>query len=390
MLLDVSKALRSRCARHALAASALALAAFASADLAAQDLADPAQRQDFATVERPLYGYAIRGSASEGYELVRARKAPARGFETLHRDDLYAACHRRMIEALRERFGPGKLNVTVPTFGGKQIWSDEFVHAQWRIQRNVLTRHHRLLDAGNVRRAWGSYDACRVCFERERVVRRLGHGSRHAVVLLHGMGRSRAAFKGLARTLRADGFEPVAVGYPSTRRPVREHAAQVARVLDRSAGFERVSFVTHSMGGLVARELLALKAPWRKRIRAGRLVMLGPPNQGAYLADRLEQLLPYRLLAGKGGRDLVTKRVQRMHVPKIPFAIIAGGRGDGKGYNPLIEGDDDGVVAVETTKLRGATDFLRVPTIHTLLMRNEQSIAAIRRFLAKGRLRAKR
>ena len=46
------------------------------------------------------------------------------------------------------------------TLGGKQFWTDELIHGGWRIQRNVLSGHFRLLDADNQRRAWGSWEGC--------------------------------------------------------------------------------------------------------------------------------------------------------------------------------------------------------------------------------------
>ena len=36
--------------------------------------------------------------------------------------------------------------IPLPTMGGKQFWADELFFHQWRIQRNVLTGHYRLLD----------------------------------------------------------------------------------------------------------------------------------------------------------------------------------------------------------------------------------------------------
>ena len=52
-------------------------------------------------------------------------------------------------------------NLSAPTFGGKQFWTDQFVYRNWRIQQNVYTKHCRLLDPSNFRRAWGSFNACR-------------------------------------------------------------------------------------------------------------------------------------------------------------------------------------------------------------------------------------
>lgn len=43
------------------------------------------------------------------------------------------------------------LNLPTYTFGGTEIWGDELFYGKWRIQRNVLTNHCRLLDPDNLR-----------------------------------------------------------------------------------------------------------------------------------------------------------------------------------------------------------------------------------------------
>jgi hypothetical protein len=68
--------------------------------------------------------------------------------------------------------------------------------------------------------------------------------------------------------------------------------------------------------------------------------------------------------------------------------VIAGGKGTAAGYNPWIAGDDDGTVAVSSTRLPGAADFMTVPTLHSFLMTDEAVIAATGRFLRTGCLSA--
>ena len=43
---------------------------------------------------------------------------------------------------------------------------------------------------------------------------------------------------------------------------------------------------------------------------------------------------------------------------------------------------------VEETRLPGAADFITVPRLHSFLMQDPGVIAATRRFLSEGRLRA--
>jgi len=78
------------------------------------------------------------------------------------------------------------------------------------------------------------------------------------------------------------------------RRSVREDAGRLAeevgRALDRTqAGAHPVRILAHSMGGLVARAMIAERPDlWRRiRARGGRLVMLGTPNRGSWEIVRL-------------------------------------------------------------------------------------------------------
>ncbi|MBC8242728.1 MAG: hypothetical protein H8E30_19990 [Alphaproteobacteria bacterium] len=69
---------------------------------------------------------------------------------------------------------------------------------------------------------------------------------------------------------------------------------------------------------------------------------------------------------------------------RYPFGIIAGGKGNGEGYNPLLPGDDDGTVAVSETMLTGARDFIVVPAIHAQISNDPKTIEATLNFLNSG------
>lgn len=71
-------------------------------------------------------------------------------------------------------------------------------------------------------------------------------------------------------------------------------------------------------------------------------------------------------------------------IPQCEFGIIAGGLGDGEGYNPLIPGDDDMTVGVEETRLRGMKDFIRVKGQHSILLNDKNVIDNVVHFLDKG------
>jgi pimeloyl-ACP methyl ester carboxylesterase len=273
----------------------------------------------------------------------------------------------------------------MPTLGGKQLWGDVFLYGGYRIQRHVRTRVHRLLSPGDVRLAGGTFERCHEVFVRLREQRGVEPTSDHLVLLLHGIFRSKDCFGPLSRALRAAGYDAHGVNYPSTRQGLEDHADQVEELLDRAEGVAMVSFVTHSMGGIVARVLLARDdAAWRKRMAVHRLVFIGTPNRGAEIVTRLQDLTPLRAVAGPSFLSLTPESAADIPMPTVPFGIIAGGTGRERGMNPLLGGDNDMTVRVDETRLEGAEDFLVVPSTHTFLMTHPEVIRATVEFLESG------
>lgn len=85
------------------------------------------------------------------------------------------------------------------------------------------------------------------------------------------------------------------------------------------------------------------------------------------------------------GRDLTPNRAKKLPIPNIEFATIAGGRGDGDGFNPLLEGDDDGVGTVHETIFNGAKDFQIANAPHGLVDNHKLTFKVVVSFLETGR-----
>ena len=276
-------------------------------------------------------------------------------------------------------------NLRAPTLGGRQLWADRAYQGGWRVQCHVWTGHCRLLDPSDRRQAWGDFQSVMADFSARRKAGQIRANRPHLVVLLHGLGRSRQMFAELARTLEASGYEAAALAYPSTRRPLADQADELAALLGRLEGVQRVSFVTHSLGGMVLRRLLAEERAYQRTIAPGRAVLIAPPSQGARLADLLRDVPAYRALSGPAGQEITTAAAASLPSPNIPFGIIAGVRGDGAGYNPLLPGEDDGVVSLAEVRLNGAADFLTVEELHTFIALHHDTLRAVPAFLATGR-----
>ncbi|MHC4398093.1 MAG: lipase family alpha/beta hydrolase [Planctomycetota bacterium] len=283
-------------------------------------------------------------------------------------------------------------SVPVPTMGGLQFWADEVFFHRWRIQRNAVTGHYRLLDGNFLRHAWGSYEHCRARLEAIKNDRQLPPMRGKAVIVLHGLTDTRIAMARLCKYLESTGtYTALNVAYPSTRGSVAEHARSLRKIIENLDGIEEINFVGHSMGNIVIRHYLAgqdgggsgrLPDP-----RIKRFVMLGPPNHGSAAATRFADNKLVGAVLGESSQELGPHWIwleSELVTPQCEFGIIAGGLGNEEGFNPLIPGDDDGVVTVASTRLAGASDYVRLPLLHPLLPLSSQAMKYALQFLDRG------
>jgi pimeloyl-ACP methyl ester carboxylesterase len=277
-------------------------------------------------------------------------------------------------------------NVRLPTLGGRQFWGDVHYCRGWRIQHHVLTGHYRLLDPDDVRRAWGTEAACRAAWESTRQELDITPDTGKAVIMVHGIIRSSKSFSRMRGSLRRSGYSVVGFDYPSTQVTIHDSADYLRKVIHSLTDVSEINFVVHSMGGLIVRTYLQQENDPRIK----RMVMLGVPNHGANMANVLQNNPLFKLLFGPAGQQLIHDPegfIAGLPTPQFEFAIIAGARGTSDGWNPLIDGDDDGIVEVANTQLPGAADFMTVCGMHSFLMDREDVIDATSRFLTTGALR---
>jgi pimeloyl-ACP methyl ester carboxylesterase len=274
--------------------------------------------------------------------------------------------------------GGGYLNIPTPTLGGKQFWTDFVWDDDWRVQQNALTGHWRLISPKNVRYAWGSQAACEAAM-RERVPADRQADAR-LVVLVHGLMRSSSSMAPTGDALSEAGVGRVVYfDYASTRRGIAEHAHALRYWIEHLPGEPRIDFVCHSMGNIVVRHLMAdLQRegdPAGILPRLGKMVMLGPPNQGADIARQLGKLGLFEIVTGRGGMELgpAWEAFQKELVtPPCPFMIIAGDINSRWLKNPLVNGPSDLVVRVDEARLEGCEALYQVPVPHSFLMNDAE------------------
>lgn len=272
----------------------------------------------------------------------------------------------------------GIFDLPSPTLGGRQLWTDVRVQGGWRVQCHAWTGHCRVLDANDIRRSWGREGEMIAALDQRIAIGDVQAPRSHAVVLVHGLGRSAHSFDAMAKVLRDDGYEVVTFNYASTRGNIAQHGAALNHVLDGLKGSTHVSFVTHSLGAIILRQALNNPSPWRNNIKLGRAVMLAPPNQGSQVARYLSGSFIADAVFGPALTELAATDLSlRLPVP-LPFAIVAGTAS----YMPFFSEANDSLVTVEETQLNGTKKVVTVDASHTYVMDNKDTIAFTKGFLA--------
>lgn len=212
-------------------------------------------------------------------------------------------------------------------------------------------------------------------------------GAREEVILLHGLCRSSRSMAKMERALSAAGYTVRNVNYPSRSAPIQNLAdgAIGKAIADcQRDGATKIDFVTHSLGGILVRTYIA-RHPLPS---LGRVVMLGPPNQGSEVVDRLGGFSLFKWINGPAGDELGTDSnsvPNQLGPANFPLGVIAGDRSINWINSLLIPGSDDGKVSVERTKLADMSDHIVIHATHPFIMRNREAIRQTIQFLRTGR-----
>ncbi len=212
---------------------------------------------------------------------------------------------------------------------------------------------------------------------------------RECVIVLHGMGRTKNSMKQIEKSLVKDGYTVWNESYPSTSENIEKLSIEH---IEKGLAFcneikaETIHFVTHSLGGIMVRYYLQD----HKIENLGKIVMLSPPNNGSEVADFLKNVYVYKLVMGPAGQQLGTDQNSlpgSMKTIDARVGIITGNKTLDPWFSPLIPGEDDGKVSVESAKLKEMSDFLVVGSSHAFIMRNTSVIDQIKYFLKHGKFK---
>ncbi|MFC4269990.1 alpha/beta fold hydrolase [Sneathiella chungangensis] len=207
------------------------------------------------------------------------------------------------------------------------------------------------------------------------------------VILVHGLARSSNAMWLIGQRLEKAGYRTCAIDYPSMTESIENTQATISSEIERciksNNTAEIVHFVTHSLGGPLARDYLS-SAPLKNM---GRMVMLSPPNHGSDLVEHFGHWKYFRSVLGPIASELTADHsswLAHLPVPNYEIGVLAGNYT----FNPiaayLLDGKDDGAVTIEDMKLEGMADFMEVSATHVTIRYSSIASRQISYFLNQG------
>lgn len=205
-------------------------------------------------------------------------------------------------------------------------------------------------------------------------------------VVLHGLIRSSASMNKISQALHQAGYDVCNIQYPSRKHSIEKLALDfVEPEIEKClvAKTDAIDVVTHSMGGIIVRQLAK-----SSDIKLDRVVMLSPPNRGSELVDKLKTIPFFKLINGEAGLSLGTNFdsvPNTLGEVNFEVGIITGNKSLNPLYSYLIPGTDDGKVSVTSAKLPRMQDFLIVSESHSFIMNNDAAIEQTLNFLEYGR-----
>jgi pimeloyl-ACP methyl ester carboxylesterase len=208
-------------------------------------------------------------------------------------------------------------------------------------------------------------------------------GSGPPVVLLHGLWRGWRAMEPLARALTEAGFSTLNLPYPSTRLPIPTLVSRIRAAIEPVAAGGTVHFITHSLGGILVRALIADPLPWQ----TGRIVMLAPPNCGSEIVDWAKRHRVVQKLLGPAGCELGSGGFPGK-LPPLPkgseVAVIMGRKPKIPLFKNLLDDDNDGIVSAARGRIDGLCGFTVIDADHTFIQTHPEAIRLSVRFLKTG------
>jgi len=209
----------------------------------------------------------------------------------------------------------------------------------------------------------------------------------YKVYMIHGYAGLGIEMEKVHRAIEKKGYNCEIFTYMSMVTDVDSVGNRLFKKIQKES-YDTVSFVTHSMGALVVRSMYEHLDSLTKFPFIHRIVMIAPPNNGSPVADFVNQFSFIKFIVGPNVNNLTTNPMTgagKYPIPTCEVGLIAGSYGGKKGFNIFVNGDNDGVLIPQNTKMGTEKDVAFIKSWHLGLLFDNKVIKLVIAFLKNGR-----
>lgn len=185
------------------------------------------------------------------------------------------------------------------------------------------------------------------------------------VLLVHGLGRTPISLSILSWRLRRSGWRTERFGYAAFIQSYQGIVERLRHAFRRAAARGPYAVVTHSLGAVLTRSALAP----RDLPNPLHVVMMAPPNRPPLMAPKARMVTPWRWFTGECGEKIADPAFyDTLPTLPCPYTILTGTRGPTGRLSPFGDRPNDGVVAVDETRIADDDSVIEFPATHTFIM----------------------
>nr|WP_314045022.1 alpha/beta hydrolase [uncultured Leptotrichia sp.] len=219
------------------------------------------------------------------------------------------------------------------------------------------------------------------------------------VVFIHGIYGKLDDLSYIKGKMEEKGYAGISIQYPTTKEDIQgmvekyinpeidgelKKLEQVnERRLNEGKSKLKMNFVVHSLGSVVLRH----KLKESKIDELGKVVFISPPSHGSSIADNVlsEALSP---ILGKAVRQIKVNEksfVNQLGEPDYDCYVIIGNKTNNPLYSLMIKGKDDGMVPIETARLKNCRFKVIDGKTHTSILKSDEVVKEILEYFSDDR-----
>lgn len=203
--------------------------------------------------------------------------------------------------------------------------------------------------------------------------------TKETVILVHGLWMHGWVMTLLGLRLKRCGFHTVIFSYPSMSNSLSQNAHLLSNFVAEIAS-SHLHFIGHSLGGLLIMQMLSEFPDTRTR----RVVLAGSPCNKSYAGNKLARTKLTRHILGRSVLQFL-EQTKLECSGWYEAGTIAGCKSFGAGR--LLSGlpnPNDGVIAVEETKMLGTRDQIVLNVSHSGMLISTRVAYQVCMFLKHG------